>query len=302
MENKIIRILITGATGLLGKYIIRDRPKDIHYQILGTYLTKSNSKINENFRILDISKPNDVSELFSSFKPNVVIHTASNGSVDFTEKNKELVHSINLQGSSYIIKECKKYNSKLIFISSNAVYEGTSPPYSENSSQNPVNYYGLLKHLTEIMVRESGLDFVILRPILMYGMPVEGGRDNPVTWWIKNFKEGKSIQVVNDVVTMPLYAGDCARVCWDSIISDKHGEFNIAGSEKVTLYDFALKVCDVFSFSRQFVTPVSSDYFKDLAPRPSDTSYNISKFIEEFKLNPMNIRDGLLRLKSELNL
>ena len=112
----------------------------------------------------------------------------------FCEKNKKVAYKINVKGTENMIKVCYKNKAKLIFISSNAVFDGSNPPYSEKSKVHPVNYYGKTKVISEKMIMKSNVDYAIVRLILMYGWNHPKERENPVTWLINKLKNGRKIK------------------------------------------------------------------------------------------------------------
>jgi dTDP-4-dehydrorhamnose reductase len=130
----------------------------------------------------------------------------------------------------------------------------------------------------------------------MYGVPLEGRRDNPITWWVKSWKQEKITQVVNDTITQPLFVDDCAKVCWSSL-EYSNEVFNVAGPNKCSLYEFAKTALKQYQFPENLLQSVSSDTFKNIAPRPKDTSFDIQKIITKLNIIPTSIEDGLNSIK-----
>jgi dTDP-4-dehydrorhamnose reductase len=138
------KILITGGTGLLGKALILTAPENTRIAI--THLHEITSDVLNSIESYKMSLDDSDSllKVINDFKPDVVFHTAGMGSVDEAEKNQEYAKKINLEILSPLVKSVNELNALLVFISSNAVYEGDNPPYSEKSEQKSVNYYGEL--------------------------------------------------------------------------------------------------------------------------------------------------------------
>lgn len=290
------RVLLTGGSGLLGTSIIKLRPANTH--ILSTYNSSFSDRAEGvDWRELDLKDGADVTALIEEFSPDFIIHSGSIGSVDFADKNRELSHQINVQGTQNILDAAKGVGAKVVFISSNAVFDGNNPPYAEDDPVCPVNYYGELKAEGEKVTLASDPSNAVVRPILMYGWPNEGRRGNLVTFWLGKLEAGEDILAVDDVWSKPLWVDDAAKVCWEVIAQDARGIFNVCGSERVTLYDLAAKTAEVFGFDAERVKAVPSSHFGDIATRPKDTSFDTSKIEKELGVTPLGIHDGLVKLR-----
>ena len=247
----------------------------------------------------DVSDLKQMQSIFEWARPDVVIHTAAIGSVDFAEMNREQTRKVNLSGTDVVVELCHIFKSRLIYISSNAVFDGQAPFYTETAPVNPINYYGQLKVEAENIVRESSLAWAIVRPILMYGWPYPGARDNPVVWWVRSLENGKPIKVVDNVFSKPLPAWSCAGVIWEVIRQNRTGIYHAAGRDYLSLYQFALQVAEVFDLDARLITPVPDSYFPEIAARPKDTSFDTSKMESDLGVKTIGVKDGLYRMKSE---
>lgn len=290
-------VLITGGTGLLGTALLKSAPKK--YKVIPTFLTNSSMEnyLGFKFYSLDITSVREIHKIFKTFNPKIVIHCAGIGSVDLCEKNKRLAYKVNVRGTKNIINACSKYNSKLIFISSNAVFDGNNPPYTENSKVNPANYYGKTKVLSENMIKKSKIDYVIVRLILMYGWNHFNERDNPVTWLIKKLTVKEKLKIVNDTYTNPILNIQAAKAIWSIVKLNKHGTFHVAGKECVNRFEFANLVADVFNLNKKLVEAVDSSYFKGIAMRMPNTTYDTSRMEKELLIKPLTIKNGLKWMK-----
>ena len=179
ISTTVKRVLITGGTGLLGVAIQRSAPKDI--QGFSVYFPERYLPVPLPFSVFaaDVSDWMKMQSVFEWAKPDVVIHTAAIGSVDFAERNREETRKVNVGGTEVVVDLCQITKSRLIYISSNAVFDGRTPFYSETAPVNPINYYGKLKVDAETVVRKSSIPWAIVRPILMYGWPYPGDAITP---------------------------------------------------------------------------------------------------------------------------
>lgn len=286
-------ILITGGTGLLGFSLVRNNYNA--YKIISTYHNYFPAEILKDYSYyyLDLNDTAELKNIFKKIKPRIVIHTAGIGNVDFCEKNPEKTNVINVSGSLAILEETIKIDAKFIFVSSNAVFDGEHAPYSENDILSPVNVYGKQKQIVEEEIKKSAKNWVIVRPILMYGWNLPRIRDNSVTWVLKSLKRGKKLKIVNDIFCNPLLADDCALAIWEIIDKEKNGIYHVAGADRIDRYQFALLTAEIFHLDAGLIEPVANDYFPSIAPRPKDTTYDISKLTTELKLKVKGIKEGL---------
>lgn len=292
-------VLITGGTGLLGVALQRSVPMSFQGYATCTPTRSLPSPLPFSILSADLNDYTEMKSVFQQSKPEIVIHTAAIGSVDFAEKNRDLTRKVNYEGTELIINLCKEFNSRLIFISSNAVFDGTKPFYSETDSVSPINYYGKIKADAEKLVEQSGLHWAIVRTIMLYGWQYPDGRDNPVTWWVRSLEENKPIKVVNNIFSKPLPAYSCAEVVWAVAQKNCTGIYHAAGRDHISLYNFALQTSQVFGLDSNLIESVPDSYFPEIALRPKDTSFDTTKIETELGIQPVTIHEGLKKMKAE---
>lgn len=289
------KILITGSTGLLGMSLIKNRPKG--FSIYGGYYNfpKERLPMTDSCKYLefDIRDPKAVTEIFNNAEPHIVIHAASIGNVDYCERNKDQARQVNVEGSRNVIGACKKIGAMIIFTSSNAVFDGEKPPYSETDKPNPIDYYGRTKLDTEKDLEKSGLRYAIARLMTMYGWnhPIE--RQNPVTWVLERLKKGEKINIVNDIFNNHLFSVSAAEAIWAIATGEKEGIYHLAGSEVVSRYELACSAAEIFGFDKGLINPVPSSFFPSIAPRPKDTSYKVAKMEKGLGIRAIGVKEGL---------
>jgi dTDP-4-dehydrorhamnose reductase len=294
-----MKILITGGKGLLGNSLLKTAYYYKH-KIIWTYFKNTPKEPSQDAVYLDINNQQNIEEVFIHFKPEIVIHTAGNGSVDWCEKNKEEAYKINVEGTENIVFACKKYKARIIYISSNAVFDGNNAPYKETDLATPVNFYGHTKIICEHIVKAFIEDPVIVRPILMYGWDSEGERSNPVTWMVKALQEHKKVKMVDDIFINPLYVMDCANGIWKIIELSKTGIYNFAGKDCMSRYEMAMETARAWGLDEDLIEPVKNAYFKDIAPRPFNTCYDTTKMGTELGIKPRSFKEGLMLMKKEV--
>ena len=292
-----MKVLITGGTGLLGKSLIDSKKKEV--EIIATYF--GNYTIDDNDQVkyakIDVRDEGGCTNLFQNHRPDITIHTAGIGSPDFAETNKEIVWDININGTQNILNICKRFDSRFIYISSNGIYDGRNAPYAENDIAEPVNHYGLIKLKGEEITKKTHISHTIIRPILMYGWHHTFERANIVTQAISKLRNKDVIHAYDDVFTNPLLNSSCAKAIWTVIDKNIPGIFNIAGADRVSVYELLIKVAETFNLSKNLIIPVQQGYFNELAKRPKDTSFKTDKMEKVLGIKPLALYDGLAIMK-----
>lgn len=285
-------VLVTGSTGLLGRAIEEMAPDD--YRIVGTHL-RAYGVASSRCRhlVLDTCDKSKVDRLFATHEFDTVVHCAGVASVDYVERHYAESLESNITGTLNVTSACRRAGCHLIYISTNAVFDGTAGPYRESDPANPINKYGHLKAECERLIRETLERFTILRPILMYGWNQPSGRPNPATWLIERLRRREVVHMVNDVFENPLYNLQCGEVLWRIVERKLPGVLNVAGAETVNRYEFALKVATVFGLDGALVRPVDSSFFPDIAPRPRNTSFVTERMERELGIRPLTLEQGL---------
>lgn len=284
-----MKCLIIGGSSLLGKYLETTKNKE---HVWSTWFTNF---LPGSFH-LDICSFSQVSYIFSRLQPDVVIHCASIGSVDYAENHFTETHMVNVTGTRNIAMACRQFRAKLVYISTNAVFDGKHPPYSETSDRFPINAYGNIKREAENSVTEADVPWIIIRPFLLYGWPYSGGRQNWVTTILHKLDNKEEIKLVDDTYWQPTLAEDCASTIWKLIELNKWNEtYHVASDDKVTLFEFGLRVAKIFNHDLSLIQPIASSSLR-IAPRPKDTTFDLSK-IHNLGIYLRNISEGLEHLE-----
>lgn len=289
-------VLVTGANGLLGQKLVEMLlPFANQYQIIATARGENRAKITKGYiyESLDITNVDAVSAIFEKYQPDAVIHGAAMTNVDQCEDQKELCWDANVNAVLYIVNECKKYNSKLIHVSTDFIFDGKNGPYSENAEANPLSYYGESKLAAEKIVQNSGLQWAIARTVLVYGVINDPSRTNIVLWAKNALESQKEIFVVDDQFRTPTLAEDLADGCIKILLMEKEGIFNISGKDFLSVFQMVQKVAEFYDLSMDNVKKVSSSTLNQRAKRPPITGFVIDKAVRELGFDPVSFSEGI---------
>lgn len=289
------KIFVTGGTGLLGSTLVRTAPNEFEI----TALYNKNTMITERARFIqvDITDRTRVFDVFDDMRPEVLIHTAAIAKVDYCETHKEEARRVNVTGTANMLDACDKHGTKMIFTSTNAVFDGEHAPYSEEDEPNPINYYGKIKLEAETLVLKRRAKHTVARLMTMYGWNNPGERQNHVTWLLSKLTRGETVHVVDDIYNNHLLVDNCADALWAIVKLDKAGIYHIAGKDCVPTYRLALETATVFGLDKTLIKRAKSDFFKTAAQRPKNTCYATDKMEKELGVRPLRIREGLLYMK-----
>lgn len=284
-----MRVLVIGI-GLLGSKILKIK-KD--HELHGTFHTNPPNMKGELYR-LDITQKNSVLDLVSKISPDVSILTSAFTNVDGCEKERETAYKVNVAGPENVAMACERTGSKLIHISTDYVFDGKKGLYTERDSPNPISYYGKTKLLGEEKVKEVLEDYVIARTSVIYGME----NKNFATWIIDELRNGNKIRIVTDQYVSPTLNTDLAEQLYALIERDAKGLYHTAGGERISRYDFAVKLAEVFGLNKSLIIPIKTDELNWVAKRPKDSSLDVGR-INGIK-KPLSIEEALTMLKEEM--
>ena len=287
------RLLVTGASGLLGNRIVELAKNN--WTAIPVHRTKAlNSKSLE----LDITDATKVVNLLGEIKPDVIIHTASETNVDKCETEKEHAWKTNVKGTHNIAEACQKVNAKLVYISTDYVFDGKKGLYNEEDKPNPVNYYGSTKLEGEKQVIEHCKNYAILRTSVLYGW--HPWRQNFATWTINQLRQNKEINVVEDHYNTPTLADNLAEMAVEIVQRDLQGLYHASGRERISRYEFAKQIAKTYNLNSDLVKPVKmSQLTVWIAKRPKDSSLKTGKIQKQLRTRPLDITEGLNRMREE---
>lgn len=296
-----MKILVTGSNGLLGQKLVELIASKREHHLIAT----AKSKLVLTFpyvesHLLDITQQEEVENVISKTKPEVVINTAAMTQVDQCETEKEKCWQSNVTSVGYLVEVCKKNKAHLIHISTDFIFDGSHGPLDETEKPNPLSYYGESKLAAEVLIQKNSDYWTILRTVLVYGVTKDMSRSNIVLWVKKSLEEGKKINVVNDQWRTPTLAEDLAMGCYLAATKKVRGVFNISGSEMMTPYDIAIATAEFFKLDKSLIHQTDSIKFTQPAKRPAKTGFIIDKAKRELGYQPHTFKQGLELLSQQI--
>lgn len=296
-----MKILITGANGLLGQKLVSLLEKDASIHVIATAHRQPSVRSQKaDFHLMNITDKSQVELILHSTRPDVVIHTAAMTNVDQCETDREGCWLTNVTAVQYLVNACSQNNIHFIQLSTDFIFDGTYGPLDELAIPNPVNFYGESKLEAERLIQQTALSWCIIRTVLVFGVTTDMSRSNIVLWVKKSLEEGKKIQVVNDQWRTPTLAEDLAMGCSLAALKKVSGIFHISGKDFLTPYEMAIEASEFFILDQSLITMTDSTQFKQPAQRPLKTGFIIEKAKAVLGYAPRSFTEGLALVKSQL--
>jgi dTDP-4-dehydrorhamnose reductase len=302
IDKPIKNILIVGANGFLGSNIIQLRKtkevRDLNYQFLAADIENSNIPRDVTFYPIDITKPQDTIKKIEIISPDVILLTAAMSNVDQNEVDKDIATAINTEGPKNVLKVCKKAGSKLVFMSTDFLFDGTSKEgnYREDDAANPLSYYAKTKYYAEQAIIDSDIEYAICRTAVLYGWNKQ--KQNFITWIINKLQQNEHIKIVTDQYNSPTFVKNLAEILIKLIEKNAQGIYHTAGDCTLNRYEMAIKCAEVFELKKELITQNGS--IEQKAIRPKNAGLNISKLKKLIgsELKIYNLVDGLNHMKN----
>lgn len=255
----------------------------------------------------DITSKKDIERIIGNNEAEFIIHLAAkthiNGcEADRNKKEKGETWRVNVIGTQNIAQICKKYSKKLIYLSTECVFDGKSGKYKEDDTRRPVNWYGMTKKIGEDKIMESDDNFIILRSVLAYGHT--GIYPHDLVRNIILMMEKKiPIKAVDNQNVSFTYIDDLADALVRLINSNSKGVYHYAGDRILTPYTLALKIKDVFGFAEGKIIPVTiNEYFgKRSRLRLKNATLVSDKIKNMLDLPGSDVNKALVILKKKLD-
>jgi dTDP-4-dehydrorhamnose 3,5-epimerase/reductase len=282
--NFSIKVLVTGVNGQLGYDVVK-RLTELRIEAIG---------VDRNY--FDLTNEVETKDYIVNYKPDVVIHCAAYTAVDIAEDDQETCFNVNVNGTKYIAEACKKIDAKMVYISTDYVFDGLGDnPQPVDKPTKPINYYGYSKEQGEKIVKELIDKHFIIRTSWVYGL----NGHNFVKTMLKLAETKSELNVVSDQIGVPTYTKDLAVLICDIIQTTKYGTYHGVNEGYCSWHEFALKIFEL-SKKEIKVNPVPTREYPTKAKRPLNSRLSKDNLDKSgFKRLP-NWEDALSRYLQEL--
>lgn len=279
-----MKVLVTGTKGQLGYDVVNELEKRGH------------TAVAVDIEEMDITDAVSVERVITEAEVEAVIHCAAYTAVDAAEDNVEICRRVNAEGTENIAKVCKKLDLKMIYISTDYVFDGEGErPWEPDDERHPLNVYGQTKYEGELAVEKYLEKYFIVR--IAWVFCVNG--KNFIKTMLKLSETHEELNVVDDQVGSPTYTYDLAVLLVDMVESDKYGRYHATNEGLCTWYEFAKEIFRQAGVEVK-VNPVTSDMFPAKAKRPKNSRMSKEKLDANGFHRLPTWQDALERYLSEI--
>ena len=284
-----MRVLVTGVKGQLGFDVVKELQK------------RGMNAFGVDIEEMDITDAVSVEKVLSEVKPDAVVHCAAWTAVDLAEdeENQAKVRAINVDGTLNIARECKKLDCKMVYISTDYVFngQGNEPWAADCKEYAPLNVYGQTKLEGEKAVAETLEKYFIVRIAWVFGV---NGK-NFIKTMLNVGKKYDTVRVVCDQVGTPTYTYDLARLLVDMIQTDKYGYYHATNEGGyISWYDFTQEIYRQAGLHTKVVPVTTAEYGLSKAARPFNSRLDKSKLMENGFVPLPTWQDALSRYLKEI--
>ncbi len=270
-----MRILVTGASGLLGLNLCLEKAKE--YDIYG--IVHQTQLTNVPFTLIrqNLTNETTLSEIFDQTKPELVINCAAMANVDQCEKHPILAAKINTEVPGYLAKNCAERAIPFIHISTDAVFNGEKGNYKETDIPNPLSIYAKTKLEGEKRVLDVNQMAIIAR-VNFFGFSITGRR-SLAEFFLRNLISGNKIYGFIDILFSPMYVNDLVETLFKMVGKKLTGIYHVVSPDHLSKYDFGMLISKKFSLDGSFILPES--YLKGdlIAKRSPNLFLDVSKLL-----------------------
>ena len=282
-----MKVLVTGVAGQLGHDVVNELAKRGH-EAVGTDLAETYAGVQDGSAVatapyvsLNITNEAAVEAVINDVKPDAVVHCAAWTAVDLAEDEDkhDKVVAVNANGTENIAKACKKIDCKMVYISTDYVFDGQGETAwdADCKDYKPLNVYGQTKLDGELSVSTILDKYFIVR--IAWGFGLNG--NNFIKTMLNVGKKYDTVRVVNDQIGTPTYTYDLARLLVDMIETDKYGYYHATNEGGyISWYDFCCEIYRQAGYETKVLPVTTAEYGLSKAARPFNSRLDKSKLVK----------------------
>ncbi|MFZ3071407.1 MAG: SDR family oxidoreductase [Anaerolineaceae bacterium] len=268
------KLLVTGASGLLGMNLAL-AATEAGYQVTGW--TNRRALVGTPFAAeqVDLTDLTGLPTRLSALAPNLIIHCAALADIDQSEQNPEFAAKLNTQVAGVIARSALELGARLVHISTDAVFDGTTGDYRETDAPNPISVYARTKLEGETAVAEANPAAIIAR-VNFYGWS-PSGKHSLAEFFYNRLKAEQTVNGFTDVYFTPLYVGHLARILLQMAQQDLTGLYHVFSRQPISKYAFGVSLARQFELDESLISPLSVHDSELAAARSLNLSMNTDK-------------------------
>jgi dTDP-4-dehydrorhamnose reductase len=288
------KVMITGVSGTLGWALARALAGGC--EVIGTYASHPNVPEGVTGLRADLCDHWAMKEHLENHKPDIIVHLAAITEPDRCEQNPQLAFRVNFEATSEIARVAETVGARLVYASTDLVFDGARGRYTEDDIPRPLSIYGMSKLRAEEAALGLSGGALVVRSSLMYGSgsPVSKTFLSRV---LEKLRRGERMQLFTDQLRNPILVNDLVKALVIAIEKDLCGIYHIGGPEVLNRHEFGRKVGQVFGYDEALLVPIKMRDFPYDAKRPLDSTLNIQKYTKATGFVPRTVLEGLKAVK-----
>jgi dTDP-4-dehydrorhamnose reductase len=268
------RLLITGGTGFLGGHLLLKALRN--WDVYAVYRGRPVDAPGAVWLKADLMNPEETAGVFDAVKPDSLIHAAAMSDIDACLVRPDEARLVNIEATGHLAGLCRRSGCRMVFVSTDMVFDGGRGMYREQDATAPVNRYGETKVAAEVAVTAECRSAVCARTALIYGAPAFGGRSFTHAMMTR-LSKGEPVTLFDDQFRTPILVQNLADALLELAASDFAGILHLGGGERMSRYDFGRLAASAKGFSADLIRPGRMNEPPPAARRPADVSLDSSK-------------------------
>ncbi|PKG56883.1 NAD(P)-dependent oxidoreductase [Shewanella sp. Choline-02u-19] len=254
----MVNVMVTGATGLLGRAVVRELQANPNNQVIACGFSRAHVDMHK----LDLTQSASVKVFVETHRPDIIVHCAAERRPDVSEQNPAAALALNAEATQSLADAASQSGAWLLYISTDYVFDGTAPPYIEDALTHPVNFYGDSKRQGEMIITDAKQDFAMLRLPILYG-EVETVQESAVMVLLNNLLDATEQYIDDWAVRSPTSTADVATAIAQMVVlkasgATLAGNYHFSASDTMSKYQMLLIMGELLGLGTQHLNPVMS--------------------------------------------
>ena len=270
------------------------------YDVTGTYWSRPSGDDGGAWHQVELTDTAALERLFQQTRPDLVIHLAAIADIGAAERDPQRATAVNVSATSTIVRLCERHGARLLFVSTECVFDGQRGFYREDETPRPTTHYGQTKWEAEQEVAWLAESWSIVRTSIVYGWPHPGKR-NFAPWLIENLRSGRPYLAPTDVLRTPVYVEHLVDGIASLVEGGHTGIQHVAGRDWVSMHEFATAIANAFRLDVNLVQPADPDTQAraGASTRPDRLGLDCRETMRRLNLEHPCLAEGIAALKAE---
>ncbi|MBS1597541.1 MAG: NAD(P)-dependent oxidoreductase [Bacteroidetes bacterium] len=287
-----MKLLVTGFNGFVAGSILAQVPKDWEVHGIGRSTIPADGR-NIFYHQVDLLDKINLRNSLKKIMPDAVIHTAAIANIDYCEQHKTEAEAINVSATADLANICKEIDTKLVFCSTDAVFDGHKKNYTEDDTPNAINYYASTKIRAEEIVLSASKKNIAARLALVIGLPIMGKGNSFLAEMIEKLKKGEAVKFPANEIRTPVDVITLGAALNELAAGDFGGIIHLSGNTRINRYEMGKQIARKTGFSEEKIIAIDSSDIPGRAPRSNDVSLSNNKARNVLKTPMLSLEEGL---------